>query len=114
MRGWNGRYVGVDVSRKVIEDVAATCNDINAEWHISAIENFPTFGTLFDTICFCESICYVKVGSVSSLLGRCRESLVSGGRIVVRICDANRHREYVSLLNELGFKAAPPIYVLDT
>jgi hypothetical protein len=48
------------------------------------------------------------------LLGRCRESLVSGGRIVVRICDANRHREYVSLLNELGFKADPPIYVLDT
>jgi cyclopropane fatty-acyl-phospholipid synthase-like methyltransferase len=114
LRGWGGHFAGVDVSRKVIEDAAVNAQDINSEWHTEAIESFPTFNEPFDTICFCESIYYVKIGSIPYLLDRCLQSLSPGGRIVVRICDADRHREYVALLKEFAFKSNPPIYVLDS
>ena len=62
-RGWNGHFVGVDVSEQVIE-VARKSEDTNAEWHVSAIEDFPIPHQKVSTICLCESIYYVDPGSV--------------------------------------------------
>ncbi|WP_158791843.1 bifunctional 2-polyprenyl-6-hydroxyphenol methylase/3-demethylubiquinol 3-O-methyltransferase UbiG [Granulicella sp. L60] len=110
-RGWNGHFIGVDVSEQVME-IAKKSEDSNAEWHVSAIENFPILSQRIDAICFCESIYYVKPLSVPDLLARCRQSLVSGGRIVIRIWDADLHREYITLLVGLGAQSNPPIYIL--
>lgn len=112
LRGWNGHFIGVDVSERVIE-LAKKSEDYNAEWHVSAIEDFAIPNQKVSTICLCESIYYVKLGAVSSLVERCRQSLVSpGGRVIIRIWHADRHREYVALLSGLGAKSNPPIYTL--
>lgn len=112
LRGWNGHFIGVDVSEHVIE-VAKKSESNNAEWHVSTIENFPTPNQKVGTICLCESIYYVNPGSVPTLLERCRQSLVSpGGRIVIRIWHTDQHREYIALLLGLGAQSNPPIYIL--
>ncbi len=111
-RGWIGHYVGIDVSEHVIEKVAAKSEDTNAEWHVSALEDFPILEEQFSTICLCESLYYVEFGSVPTLLARCRQSLVSGGRIVIRIWHADRHRDCIALLAGLGSQSNPPIYIL--
>jgi trans-aconitate methyltransferase len=112
MRGWKGHFIGGDVSEQAIA-TANRAGDSNAEWHVSAIENFPALGRKVNTICLCESIYYVRVGLVPMLLERCRQSLISpGGQILIRIWDADQHREYIALLTRMGAKAAPPIYTL--
>lgn len=112
LRGWNGHFIGVDVSEHIIE-VAKKSESNNAEWHVSTIEYFPIPNQKVSTICLCESIYYVKPESVSTLLERCRQSLVSpGGRIVIRIWHADWHREYIALLLGLGAQSNPPIYIL--
>ena len=73
-RGWNGHFIGVDVSEQVIE-VAKKSRDNNAEWHVSAIEDFPIPDKKVNIICLCESIYYVKPNLVPALLERCRQSL---------------------------------------
>jgi hypothetical protein len=50
--------------------------------------------------------------SVPALLARCCQSLLPGGKIVIRISDADRHREYIALLGGLGVQFSPPIYIL--
>jgi SAM-dependent methyltransferase len=110
-RGWNGHYVGVDVSEEVIE-VAKKLEDNNAEWHVSTIEDFPITSHVVSTICLCETIYYVNPESVSRVLAQCRQSLVSGGRIVIRIWDTEQHRDYVALIESLGAQSNPPIYIL--
>jgi SAM-dependent methyltransferase len=111
LRGWNGHFIGVDVSEQVIA-IAKKSEDNNAEWHASAIEDFPIPSKKVSIICLCESIYYVKLGSVPALLERCRQSRVSGGRIVIRIWHTDRHREYIALLLGLGAQSNPPIYIL--
>jgi ubiquinone/menaquinone biosynthesis C-methylase UbiE len=110
--GWNGRFIGVDVSKQAIE-VAKQSGDINAEWHVGSIENFPIPTEKVSTICLCESIYYVKVGQVPALLERCRQSLASPeGLIIIRIWHTDRHREYIALLAGMGAQCHPPIYIL--
>lgn len=111
-RGWNGHYVGVDVSQEVIE-VAKKSKDTNAEWHVSTIEEFPILSHKVSTICFCETIYYVKPEFVLRLLEQCRQSLVCGGRIVIRIWDTKQHRDYVAIVAGLGAQSDPPIYILS-
>jgi cyclopropane fatty-acyl-phospholipid synthase-like methyltransferase len=111
-RGWNGHFIGVDVSEEVTE-IAQKSDDQNAEWYVSAIEDFPILSQKVDTICLCESIYYVRRLSVPTLLARCRQSLVSGGRIIIRIWDTEQHREYIALLESLGAQSSPPIYTLN-
>jgi trans-aconitate methyltransferase len=110
-RGWNGRFIGVDVSEQVME-IARKSKDSHAEWHVSAIEDFPILSQEVGAICFCESIYYVRPSLVPTLLARCRQSLIPQGQIVIRISDADRHREYVTLLTGLGVESKPPIYIL--
>lgn len=110
-RGWNGHFVGVDVSRQVIE-VAKKSGDSNAKWHVSAIEDFPVPDQKVSAVCLCESIYYVRPAIIPTLIARCRQSLASGGRIVVRIWQADQHREYITLLAGLGAQSSPPIYIL--
>jgi SAM-dependent methyltransferase len=110
-RGWNGRFIGVDVSEQVME-IAKKSEDSNAEWHVSAIEDFPILAQRVGAVCLCESLYYVRPLSVPALLDRCRQSLVPQGRIVIRISDADRHREYIALLQGLGAQTNPPIYLL--
>ena len=110
--GWIGHFIGVDVSDEVIE-VAKESVDDNAEWHVSAIEEFPFSNARVATICLSESIYYVKPSFVPTLVARCRQCLAPGGRIVVRICHAERHREYIVLLLGLGAESNPPIYILN-
>ena len=112
LRGWSGHFIGVDISEKAIE-VAKKSEDNNAEWHVSAIENFQIPNQEVSTICLCESIYYVKLGAVPSKVERWRQALVyPGGRIVIRIWHADRHREYIALLSRLGTQSNPPIYTL--
>ena len=59
LRGWNGHFIGVDISEQVIE-VASKSESNNAEWHVSTIENFPIPHQKVSTICLCESIYYVE------------------------------------------------------
>jgi hypothetical protein len=93
-------------------EIARKSGDSNAEWHVAAIENFPILSRRVGAICLCESIYYVKPMSVAVLLARCRQCLIPGGQIVIRISDAERHREYISLLADLDAQSNPPIYIL--
>ena len=111
-RGWNGHYVGIDTSERAIEE-AKKADDKNAEWHVSTIEDFPILAQKVSTICFCESIYYVKVKDVPTVLARCGQSLASEGRIVIRIAHTERHREYVALLRGVGAQCSPPMYVVS-
>ena len=111
-RGWTGHFVGVDISGHAIE-AAETSKDNNAEWHVSAIEDFQIAGQKVGAICLCESIYYAKPGAVRALLARRRQSLVPGGRIVIRIWNADLHSEYIAVLVGLGAQSSPPIYVLN-
>ena len=110
-RGWDGYFIGVDVSEQAIE-VARKSEDDSAEWYICAIEEFPILNRKVSVICLCESIYYVPLRSVLNMLLQCSQFLISGGRIVVRIWHADRHREYVALLVGLGARCDPPIYVI--
>jgi SAM-dependent methyltransferase len=112
LAGWKGQFIGMDVSEKTIE-IAKKSGDANAEWHVSAIENFPIPNQKVSIVCLCESIYYANVGAVPSLLARCRECLEPGGRIVIRIWHAAEHQEYIGVLSSLGAQANPPIYVLN-
>jgi SAM-dependent methyltransferase len=90
-RGWNGHYVGIDVSEKAIE-IAKKSGDGNAAWHVVAIEHFSILENKVSTICLCESLYYVTPRSVPALIEKCRQSLASSdGRIVIRIWNAERH-----------------------
>lgn len=109
--GWKGHFIGVDVSQKAI-DAAKESQDVNAEWHVSAIEDFGILNQKVGAICLCESLYYVKLGLVPAMLARCRHALKPRGRIVVRIWNSERHREYVALLMSMGVQSNPPIYVL--
>jgi SAM-dependent methyltransferase len=111
LRGWNGHFIGVDVSDLAIE-TAKKSKDNNAEWHVSAIEKFPIPEQKVGAICLCESLYYVNLSLVPALLQRCRQSLVSGGPIIIRVWSADQHREYLTLLSSLGAQVNPPIYIL--
>jgi SAM-dependent methyltransferase len=112
LRGWKGHFIGVDVSEKVIA-VARKAHDSNAEWHAAPIEGFTVPDQKANAVCLCESIYYVKPKSVPLLIDRCRHSLGSPGRIVIRIWHADRHREYIDILLGLGAQPTPPIYILN-
>jgi len=94
-------------------EIAKKPKDGNAEWHVSSVENLPILHRDIGTICFRESTYYVKPADVPSLLARCRQSLASGGRIVIRIFHADRHREYIALLAALGAQSNPLMYILN-
>lgn len=112
LRNWNGHYVGVDISEEILE-VAKKSGDANAEWHASTIEAFPLPSKKVKIVCLCESLYYVRPGSVPTLIERCRKSLVSpGGRIVIRIWHTDRHPEYVALLTDMGAQVTRPIYTI--
>jgi SAM-dependent methyltransferase len=114
MLGWHGHFVGVDVS-EIALCTARKSEDKNAEWLVGTIESFPIPRQKVDVVCLCESIYYARPGSIATLIDRCRHSLVpSGGRIIVRIWDADRHHEYVTHLSSLGAQSSPPIYVLHS
>jgi SAM-dependent methyltransferase len=110
--GWNGPFTGVDVSERTIE-FARKVADKNADWQVRAMEDFPTLAQKVSTICFCETIYYVKPESVAKVLERCRQSLVPGGRIAIRIIHTERHREHIDLLLRLGAEDRAPLYVLN-
>jgi SAM-dependent methyltransferase len=110
-RDWKGYFIGVDVSERAIKQ-AKQYKDLNAEWHIGAIEDFRSILPKVDAICMCESIYYAKITDVSHLLGECRKSLLPSGRIIIRIWNAINHKEYVELLSVLGAQSIPPIYIL--
>ncbi len=110
-RGWKGHYIGVDVSARSI-DAARQSQDNNAQWHVSRIETFPIPNEKVSTICLSESIYYVQIKLIPSLIARCRQCLVPGGHVVIRIWHADLHREYVTLLRRLGAHCEPPIYIL--
>jgi SAM-dependent methyltransferase len=110
-RAWKGHYIGVDVSRQVIETAQKTKDD-NAEWYVGALEDFRFPPREVDIICLCESLYYVNSASVPALITRCRHSLAPGGRIVIRIWHTDRHREYIATLAAMGAQSEPPLYVL--
>ena len=111
--GWRGHFIGVNVPSRPLSD-SRQSEDNKAEWHLSAIEDFPILNEKVSAICLCESIYYVRVGLVPACQ-RCRQSLISPrGRIIIRIWHTARHREYIALLSDLGFESALPIYTLYT
>lgn len=91
--GWRGHYVGVDISPAAIE-LARRQSDSNAEWTVSAIENY-TFPRFFDAICFLESIYYVRPAKIRGTIQKCVDHLTPRGGIFIKVCDRSRHAETI-------------------
>ena len=96
--GWQGDYTGADISSHSIA-TARRLNDPRARWVVSPIEGWKETG-LFDAICFVETIYYVPLAQLDSVLARAHEHLRPNGHVFVRICNRARHEDYVKHIQE--------------
>jgi SAM-dependent methyltransferase len=105
--GWNGEYVGVDVSPKAVS-AARKMNDPRAKWIVSPIETFA-IDRDFDVICFVESFYYVRLECAQEVLRRCR---ARGKTIYVRIWDVKTHAPFIQQLGACD-NPKPDVFVLN-
>jgi cyclopropane fatty-acyl-phospholipid synthase-like methyltransferase len=94
--GWNGHYCGVDISRAAI-GVAKQFSDQNSTWAVSDIESFRC-GAKWDAVAMIESLYYVKLRNVPSLLLRVINVLNEHRFALIRIHDVEKHRNYVGAM----------------
>jgi hypothetical protein len=98
-RGWQGRYIGLDISDRAVQAVNAL-SDSNAEALVSEIEGFSLPPSKVDAICFVESLYYVRAVRVIEVLQRCRGCLNAHGGIYIRMWDVREHEAYVRALGD--------------
>jgi SAM-dependent methyltransferase len=91
--GWTGYYTGLDISDRAV-DIARTLGDRKAEWIVGDVESFNS-STLWDAVCFIESIYYVPTSRLAPIMGRLSQYLAPGGFILIRVWDWHRHREHI-------------------
>lgn len=94
---WPGHYIGIDISERAIH-TARLLNDGDAEFFVGSIENFPFPPRKVDAVTFVESLYYVREDLVSSVLARCRQALIPGGKIHSRMWNLTEHCAYVNQL----------------
>jgi predicted TPR repeat methyltransferase len=94
--GYAGHYCGVDISQSAIGK-ASQRGDQKSSWIVSDIESFRS-PFLWDAIVMVESIYYLQLTALSSVLRRISSMRTPDGSLVVRVHDAEKHREYINEL----------------
>jgi cyclopropane fatty-acyl-phospholipid synthase-like methyltransferase len=97
--GWKGAYCGVDISRQAIGD-ARKLADPNSTWAISDFESFRS-PVKWDIITMVESIYYVPLDGIPGFLLGLMRMLSNKGRVLFRLHDLEKYREYVDLIYRL-------------
>jgi 2-polyprenyl-3-methyl-5-hydroxy-6-metoxy-1,4-benzoquinol methylase len=97
-------YLGVDVSEVAIEKARAalaaeTDRAGKASFAVSDIAEFEPPGS-YSVILFRESIYYVPLGRIEAMLKRYAARLLPGGVILVRVCDRQKYKGIVKLLQQ--------------
>ena len=93
-------YCGVDIAGRAIE-VARGHGDQRSAWVVSDIESFRS-PFRWKAILLIESVYYIHIQQLPSVLSRLRDMLVDDGFILVRIHDTAQHQEYVRALERLA------------
>ena len=103
--GWTGQYTGLDISPRAIQDAKRLCGE-NAEWIAGDVETFRTDGQ-WDVICFIESVYYVPVGNLLTVLRRLATYLGEDGYIIMRVWNWAKHSDHIRELSQHcpGFEA---------
>jgi 2-polyprenyl-3-methyl-5-hydroxy-6-metoxy-1,4-benzoquinol methylase len=92
-------YCGVDISSRAIEKAKAHPDD-RSDWAVSDIESFHSQAR-WDAILLIESIFYVELTKVPSLLSRWNDMLTDEGFVLIRIHDPLRHCDYMEALRRI-------------
>jgi cyclopropane fatty-acyl-phospholipid synthase-like methyltransferase len=99
LSGWTGHYCGVDISKQAISD-ARKFEDQRSSWVICDLESFRS-PFLWDAIVMIESIYYLNLDNLPITLSRIVEMLAEDGKLLVRIHDSEKHRDYVKAIHHL-------------
>jgi SAM-dependent methyltransferase len=94
--GWNGFFIGVDISKAAIGQNIRTYPN-RSSWYQLPIEDYRALGGE-DAICFIESLYYVPLGKVDEVVRRAHAALVPGGILLFRFHDLAKHRAYVDAI----------------
>jgi SAM-dependent methyltransferase len=102
MRNTFRSYVGVDVSDVAISNARAVLeNGVNratkVRFFAADISSYVTDEN-FSVILFRESIYYVPMHMIKSMLDRYARNLILGGAFIVRICDRERFKGIIQLI----------------
>ena len=97
--GWTGNYCGVDISSRAIS-AARKVADQRSSWAVSDVESFRS-SFKWDVITLIESLCYVKREEVSKVLTHLTGMLKPEGRLVIRLHDLVKYRDYIDLVYRL-------------
>jgi cyclopropane fatty-acyl-phospholipid synthase-like methyltransferase len=96
--GWMGCYCGVDISKEAINDARKTA-DQRCSWVVSDIESFRS-SLKWDTIVMVESIYYVRLELIPTLLERLLEMLEEQGALLIRLHDARKFSNYWEMIRQ--------------
>lgn len=91
--GWSGSYCGVDISKTAINE-ARKLADQRSSWIVSDFESFRS-PFQWDIVALVESLCYVKRTEIPRYLTTLAEMLVPQGRLVIRLHDLRKFKEYM-------------------
>lgn len=97
--GWMGHYCGVDISKRAIID-AGKLADQRSSWVVSDFESFRS-PFRWDVVAMIESMNYVGLGELPTVLRRLMGMLGEHGMLLARFHDLNRHRAYVETVHRL-------------
>jgi SAM-dependent methyltransferase len=94
-------YVGIDVSSIAVEMARRRSNEAGRASNTYAVADIGAYvpTNIFDVILFRESLYYIPIGRVPSVLSRYASFLKKNGVFVVRIWDQNKHRELVDTVS---------------
>lgn len=111
--GWKGAYCGVDISKQAIGD-ARKLGDQNSTWAVSDFESFRS-PVKWNVITMVESIYYVPLDGIPEFLSGLTKMLSDKGRVLFRLHDLEKYREYVDLIYKLyptAEKAAQHVFYI--
>ena len=91
--GWEGCYCGVDISERAIRD-ARKREDQRSCWIASDAESFRS-PFQWDAIAMIESVYYIDLDQIPSVLGRLNDMLATDGFLLIRLHDPEKYRNYV-------------------
>jgi 2-polyprenyl-3-methyl-5-hydroxy-6-metoxy-1,4-benzoquinol methylase len=98
-QGWVGPFCGVELSRKAIQD-AQRIGDHRSTWIVSDIEGFRS-NLSWDVVTFVESVYYINPTVFPEVMHRVVGMLEPNGRVLIRLNDVEKHREYLKTILQL-------------
>jgi predicted TPR repeat methyltransferase len=98
-KGWAGSYCGIDISKRAIDD-ARKSGDHRSTWVVSDLESFQS-PFRWDIVIMVESLYYVRLEELPALLSKVLEMLSPEGKLVFRLHDLAKHRDYVEAVLRL-------------